>query len=266
VKIEIPMNNIVITPGERLDFSNSPEDVIIEKIRKAYGVIAEVIDLHIQDDMVIIEFKDSTPEKFDEAMGKLKKGVSEAENGKLLKALKLFQEVLSVIPENVDARRNMARVYLDLGNMEKAKKYLFECLQVDPKDAWSTLMLGNIYARNENNLDVGAFFYDKCLEINPDDPMVFCNYAGLMIEKGEFQQAEILFKKAIKIQDIPNAYYGLALLYRMGEQNEAALDVLKTFFTRCSSVDGIEKTPIFGEARKLYKELSEALKTDLQYH
>ena len=42
--------------------------------------------------------------------------------------------------------------------------------------------------------------------------MVMTNYAGLMIEKGEFQKAEILFKKAIKLQDIPYAYYGLALL------------------------------------------------------
>ena len=33
--------------------------------------------------------------------------------------MKVIQEVLSVIPENVDARRNMARVYLDLSNREK---------------------------------------------------------------------------------------------------------------------------------------------------
>ena len=174
------------------------------------------MDICIQDGMVHIEFRDATPAKFDEAMANLKKGVVEAREGRLLKAIKLFQEVLSVIPENVDARRNMAKAYLDLGNLAKAKKHLFEALQINPKDEWSSMMLGNIYARNENNLDVGAFFYDKCLELNPDDPMVVCNYAGLMMEKGEFQKAEVLFKKALKIQDIPNAYYGLALLYRMG--------------------------------------------------
>jgi len=36
-----------------------------------------------------------------------------------------------------------------------------------------------------------------------------------MMEKGEFQKAEILFKKTLEIQAVPNAYYGLALLYRM---------------------------------------------------
>jgi len=42
-------------------------------------------------------------------------------------------------------------------------------------------MLGNIYARNENNLDVAAFYYEKCLEYHPEDAMVMTNYAGLMM-------------------------------------------------------------------------------------
>jgi tetratricopeptide (TPR) repeat protein len=224
------------------------------------------MDIHIHDEMVHIEFRDSTPEKFNEAMGKLKKGVSEAADGKLLKALKLFQEVLSVIPENVDARRNMAIAYMNIGNLEKAKKHLFECLQVDPKDAWSSMTLGNIYARNEHNLEVGAFFYDKCLEIDPDNPMVACNYAGLMMEKGEFQKSEVLFKKALEIQDIPNAYYGLALLYRMAGQLEPARNVLETLFTKNPYLKGMDHSRIYEEARALYKEIGDALKMKERGH
>jgi len=266
MKLMISLKDIMIRPGERLDSSETSEELVIEKIRKAYGVIADVMDIYIQDGMVHIEFRDATPKKFDEAMEKLRKGVIEAEKGRLLKALKLFQDVLSVIPENVDARRNMAKVYLELGTLEKAKKHLFECLQVNPKDAWSCIMLGNIYARNENNLDVGAFFYDKCLEINPDDPMVFCNYASLMMEKGEFQKAEVLFKKALAIQDVPNAYYGLALLYRMAGQMEAGRSVLETFFARSPSLKGVEKSPIYQEAKELYKEIADALRIHDKSH
>jgi tetratricopeptide (TPR) repeat protein len=266
MKLMIPVKDIMVAPGERLNISDSPDDMVIEKIRNAYGVIADVMDIHIQNGMVHIEFKDATPEKFDEAMGKLKKGVSEAEEGRLLKALKLFQEVLSVIPENVDARRNMARVYLGLGNQGEAKKHLFECLQIDPKDVWSAMMLGNIYGRNENNLEVGAFFYDKCLEINPDDPMLACNYAGLMMEKGEFQKAEILFKKSLEIQDIPNAYYGLALLYHMAGHPEPARSVLESLFERNPSFKGGNVSQIYEEARALYKEISDALQIKKKGH
>lgn len=266
MKLMIPLTDIMISPGERVDVSDSPDEMVIEKIRKTYGVIADVMDIHIENGMVHIEFRDSTLEKFDEAMVKLKKGVSEAEDGRLLKALKLFQEVLSITPENVDARRKMARVYLELGNLEKAKKHLFECLQIDPEDAWSSMMLGNIYARNENNLDVGAFFYDKCLEINPDDAMVTCNYAGLMMEKGEFQKAEILFKKVLEKQDIPNAYYGLALLYQMAGHLEPARSILEAFFARSPHLEGVDHSRIYEEARALYKEIADALRMKEKGH
>ena len=94
-------------------------------------------------------------------------------------------------------------------------------------------MLGNIYARNEKNPDVATFYYEKCLEHQPEDAMVMTNYAAFMMDTGEFQKAEILFKKAIKIQDVPNAYYGLALLYRMAGQLEAARQV---YFRKNASV------------------------------
>jgi Tfp pilus assembly protein PilF len=199
-------------------------------------------------------------------MKKLTKGVDEAGKGRLPDALKLFQEVLAVIPENVDARRNMAKVYLGMGNLEKAKQHLHECLQIDPKDIWSYVMLGNIYARNEINPDVATFYYDKCLELDPKDAMVMTNYATLMMEKGEFQKAEILFKKALNIQDVPNAYYGLALLYRTAGQLEAARQVLETFFTRAVNMNGVDGSPIHKESKNLYRELSAALSVPKQSH
>jgi tetratricopeptide (TPR) repeat protein len=235
-------------------------------VRKIYGVIAEVMDITAQDGMVEIEFLNATPEKFTAAMKSLKNGVEEAGQGRLSSALKYFQEVLTVIPENVDARRNMAKVYLEQKKIDKAKQCLNECLQIDPRDTWSYVMLGNIYARNEKNPDVATFYYDKGLELQPNDTMVMTNYATLMMEKGDFQKAEILFKKAIKIQDVPNAYYGLALLYRMGNHLEAARQVLETFFTRAINMKGVDGSPIHKESKQLYKELSAALSASKQIH
>jgi Tfp pilus assembly protein PilF len=266
MKFEIPLKDIMIGPGKRFDPSEFSESDVVEKIKKIYGVIAEVMNISIQDDMVSVEFRDATPEKFNKAMDNLTRGVTEAGKGQLLKALKLFQETLAVIPENVDARRNMAKIYMELGSIEKAKKHLYECLQIDPSDTWSSIMLGNIYARNEGNLEVGAFYYEKCLEHHPDDPMVLCNYAALMMEKGEFQQAEVLFKKTLDIQGVPNAYYGLALLYRMAGQWEAARAVLETYFTRFSHRKGAADSRLNDEAKKLYNEISAELGAQNRSH
>ena len=134
-----------------------------------------------------------------------------------------------MIPENIDARRNMAKVYLEQKRIDKAKQCLNECVLINPRDVWSYVMLGNIYARNENNPDVAKFYYDKCIELKPNDAMVLTNCAAFMMDTGEFQKAEILFKKALTVQDVPNAYYGLAVLYQMAGQLEAARQVLETF-------------------------------------
>ena len=57
----------------------------------------------------------------------------------------------------------MVKGCLEWNNLDKAKPYLHECMQIDQKDAWSCVMLGNSYARNENNPDVAAFCNEKCL-------------------------------------------------------------------------------------------------------
>jgi tetratricopeptide (TPR) repeat protein len=167
--------------------------------------------------------------------------------------------VLAVIPESIDARRNMAKVYLEQNKLEQAKQLLHECVQINPKDDWACIMLGNIYARDENKLDLGAFYYELCLEHHPDDAMAMSNYAALMMETRQFQKAEVLFKKALKIQDIPNAYYGLAFLYRMANELEAARQVLERFFERVDGVKEVEGLPVYKAAQGLYRELSKAL-------
>jgi hypothetical protein len=126
----IPIKDIVIGPGKSLDLSATPENEVIALIKKADGFLAETMEVSIHEGRVRIKFKDFTPEKINEAQAKLEKAVKEAQQGRLLKALKLFQEVRTVIPEYVDARRNLAKVYLDLGSLDKAKRHLTECLQV----------------------------------------------------------------------------------------------------------------------------------------
>ena len=49
MKLMIPVKDIMVAPGERLNVSDSPDDMVIEKIWNAYGVIADVMNIHIQD-------------------------------------------------------------------------------------------------------------------------------------------------------------------------------------------------------------------------
>ncbi len=219
------------------------------------------MDIVVDGKVVHIEFRDATPEKHREAIRKLHKGVEETKKGRRAKALNLFKEVLAVIPENLDARRNLAKVYLELNDIEMAKKTFNEVLQLNPTDHGAAISLGNIYARNESNLDVAAFYYDLFLQNYPDDAMLACNYAALMLEKGEFQKAEVLFKQAIRGGNLPNAYYGLALLYRMASEFDASKGVLETMFSRIPQQTlAREYAGIYAEAKHLYSEVSKEKK------
>ena len=126
MKLSIPLKDIMLAPDKRFDPSSFSDKDVIERVKKIYGVITEVMDIAIKDGMVEIEFRDATPEKFKSAMKSLKKGIEEAGQGRFPNALKLFQEVLAVIPENIDARRNMAKVYLERsGEGEAAPERMF---------------------------------------------------------------------------------------------------------------------------------------------
>ena len=122
MKIYIPLKDILLGPGKRFDPSVNSEVEVIGFIKKAYGIISSTMEVSITDGVVCIAFKDATPARVNEALQNFSKGVSEAQNVNLSDALKLFKSVLEVIPEHVDARRNLAKVYLELGNIEQAEK------------------------------------------------------------------------------------------------------------------------------------------------
>ena len=91
----------------------------------------------------------------------------------------------------LEAEGNLAKVYLGLGNIDQAKRQLDICIQINPKDCWSYIMLGNIYTKQERNLDVAEFYYECGLEHCPDDGMLLNNFANLMMEKGNFSFTHI---------------------------------------------------------------------------
>ncbi len=121
-------------------------------------------------------------------------------------------------------------------------------------------MLGNIYARNERNLDVAEFYYEKGIEINPGDAMVLNNYANLMMEKGDFAKAEENFKKSLKLNaGYPHTYFGLALLYRITGHPEESLQVLERLLSSLPKVPGIESSQVYKEANDLYRKIKKEM-------
>ena len=75
MKVSIPLKDIMLAPGKRFDPAEHTEQDVITRIKKLYGVIAQVMNIAIDNGMAHIEFRDATPEKHKEAMAKLHKGI-----------------------------------------------------------------------------------------------------------------------------------------------------------------------------------------------
>ena len=169
--------------------------------------------------------------------------------------MQLFKRILERIPNHTEARRNLAMAYLESGDKEQAKNHLIEVLRLDPKDAWSYVILGNI-AKSEKRIDQADRFYRRAYELKPNDALLLANYGVLMVDRGNQEQAEEFFERAIEANpSYPNSYYGLALLrFQAGKASEA-LGVLDRLFSGAKPVDA-RGFLLMREAQKLYLEVN----------
>lgn len=245
----------MIDPTNPFDLSLISEKDAIDLIKKSYGFLSSAIDVSIQNGIAFIQLQEQRAERINEAMKQYQKGVRDAQQGAYEKAIKSFENVLAVIPQHIDARRNLAMAHLEKGNISKAKELLHECIKIDPTNVWSFVLLGNIATKHDRNFEVAAFYYEKGLSINPDDNILINNFAALSMEMGNLEKARELFEKALTIDaSYPNTYFGLALLHRVTNAPEKALKILDQLFMQPSSAD-IRSAPVYKNARSLYLEV-----------
>jgi tetratricopeptide (TPR) repeat protein len=257
--ITIPLKHIILDPAKPVDFSVISEQDAIELIKKSYGFLSSAIDVSIQNGMAFIKLQEQRAEKISDALKFFQKGVRNAQHGSYDKAIKNFEKVIAIMPQHIDARRNLAMAHLEEGHIPKAKELLHECIKIDPTNVWSFVLLGNIATKHDRAFEVAAFYYEKGLTINPDDNLLLNNFAALRMDMGNIDQARALFEKALKIDSsYPNTYFGLALLHRVTNSPEKALKILDQLFMQTSSTD-IRSAPVYKNARDLYLEISTVL-------
>ena len=255
----VPLKQIILDPFSSIDLSILPEQEAIRLIKESYGFLSLSLDVSIKDGLAVIELKEERIVRTNDVQKTFQKGIREAQQGDYRKAIKMFTKVLEIIPNHVDARRNLAMAHLELGNVAKAKEHLEECLKLDPANAWSFVLLGNIYAKHERNQPVAEFYYEAGLTTSPNDNILLNNYAALQMEQGKTVKAKELFERALAADSsYPNTYYGLAYLHQINREPAAAIAILDRLFDQPKSSD-MRSESVYRNARALYLELSDEL-------
>ncbi len=135
-------------------------------------------------------------------------------------AISEAQSVLKINPNDVDAHRLLAHIYLStLGGsssgassrdmLQKTITEFEAVYRLDPGDVESALMLGRLYRANNEPQKAEAVF-EKVLSENPDSRQVLVNLTQLYFDQGEYTKIISL------LENIPQGKMDPALLYLLG--------------------------------------------------
>ncbi len=240
---------------------------IVAAIRKQFDYLPGELHVLVADGVATIQFDGASAQEQTEARRLFDKAGKRAKSGEFRKAKDIYDRVLELDPAMADARRESAMTLFELGDMEGAKNQLIDALRLQSDDAWSYVVLGNIYVKHDRDLATAARFFTRALEIKPGDPYALNGLAAVSQELGDSAKALRCFDEAIESHpEFANAWLGKAILFHRQNQPTQVVEGLDAMFSRAEIMDA-RSQPIFAEARKLYLsaqcELAEAQRSDV---
>ena len=143
---------------EGVDLSRESNVQLIERLRQIFNFLPRETTIELEGGIVSIDIPDSVVQGKSEADRLHKKAIQRAEQGDYRKAIGIWERVIELDPANVAARRNLGMAYVELRETEKARENLVEAALLDPTDAWSFVVLGNILTK-ENDWGGGRTFF-----------------------------------------------------------------------------------------------------------
>lgn len=129
-------------------------------------------------------------------------------------------------------------VLVEMGETEDAKGLLLDVLKINPKDVAALTILGNHYARVENDKETAERFFRRAIEVNPEDATAHNSLGGMLCEMKSFEEALIHFERSLTLRpDFPQPRYGKAMVFLSQGRMPEAKDALGEMFTASDTSD-----------------------------
>ena len=95
----------------------------------------------------------------------------------------------------------------------------------DPRNTHALTMMGNIFARVKNDVSTALSYYERALEVRPEDHIALNNIGANLMQLGKLNEAQQYFERALSINgDYSNTFYGLGMINAMRGNNLAAFE------------------------------------------
>jgi tetratricopeptide (TPR) repeat protein len=169
--LAIALKDLILDAERPVDLASLPEADAIAQIKKSYGFLSSSIEVTIQEGIAIITLPEEKAERASDALKLFDRALRSAQRGEYKRAIQQFQQVLAVLPAHAHARRNLGMAYEETGDIERAKDHVIEALKLNPSDALSYVVLGNIYMKHEKNYDRADKLYRRPPALQPAPPL-----------------------------------------------------------------------------------------------
>lgn len=241
-------------PGQR------PDDAVIEAMaRRQFGFLKQPLQVEIGPEAVTVSYAAESQSTQDEALRLAERAGKRAAEGNYDKAISIWKRVLELDPALHKARRDLAMGLMETGDTEGAKNHLIEVLRLIPSDPWGWVVLGNLYAKSQQDWPTAEKFLRRALEMSANDPWALNGLAALTAQRGQTEEAVKLFERAIATNPgLPNPYYGLGVTFHRSGKPDLACSALDRLFANAGLQDVRSKT-VFDQARTLYERVQEEL-------
>ena len=251
---------------------------LYEELASAYGNRTEYVNKAI--DNYRLAMKDDPTASF------LVEDIAELYrvSGRIREAVEEAQEALKTNPDDLNARRVLARIYtqqigdaqtnhVDENMARKAVEQYKLISDKDPKDIDSLVMLGRLQKLLENSVDAEAAF-KKVLVVEPENEDAMTGLAGIYTDRGDSKQASDLLERLAKKDPSPRSLTALAGSYEQMKEYGLAADTLKKAVeadpARVELKQALAQDLALSnrepEALKIYQELADANPQEAQYY
>jgi Tfp pilus assembly protein PilF len=146
-------------------------------------------------------------------------------------AERLFKKALELDPHDANITGNFAAFQHEVrGNHDEAERLFRKALELDPNDANHTSNFAAFMQNVRKNYNEAERFFKKALELNPADANQAGNLAGLVLAKGDVDEARRLLDKARDLNaDNKNQLRAELLLYSAVAQAVSGENPERTF-------------------------------------
>lgn len=148
------------------------------------------------------------------------------QTGRPAEAATAYQRALATSPDDARTHGNLALALRNVGDLAGAGRHFTRSLALEPRcEVYAELgLLQDLLGRE----DLARESYEKGIALDATCPAARMNFASMLIEDGQYEEAAVHYRKAIEGKPSAAAHSGLGFaLNQLGRLDEAAAEHAK---------------------------------------